>query len=171
MLMYLGSEGTYLGPPRTTAAVKPNIDNTATGILTIVSDVNRFLTAYISLSATLNVLLTLMIVVRLVMRGRSIRVTTGSSAGIGGLYKTIATMLVESSALFTVSSVLLIGTWAAGNPISTLFTFILAENQVRNFPQPRSMDGFPHVTTERTGRCFITHHSTGRQQECGDERH
>jgi len=129
--MYLGSVGKCPSSPQTMAVFKVNVTNIVTGILSIVSDVNRFYTAYISLSLSLNLLLTLIIVVRLVLRSRSIRAATGSSAGISGLYKTIATILIESSALFTVSSLLLVGTWAADNAFANVFVYVLVETQVR----------------------------------------
>ena len=60
---------------------------------------------YFSISLSLNVLLTLMIVVRLILHTRSIRTSTGKG-GINGLYMVIVTMLIESSALYGVSSLL-----------------------------------------------------------------
>jgi len=120
---------------------KAHVDDIATGILAIFSGhsvVSRyqFYTVYISLSLALNVILTSMIVVRLILYSRNVRVGMGSSARIGGLYKSIATMLVESAALFTVSSVLAIGLWAAPTAAVTaanVFVRILAVTQVRTF--------------------------------------
>ena len=51
---------------------------------------------YFSISLSLNVLLTLMIVIRLMLHARDIRASMGGT-GIGGLYKVIVTMLIESS--------------------------------------------------------------------------
>ena len=87
---------------------------------------------YFSISLSLNVLLTLMIVIRLVLYTRDIRSVTGE-AGIGGLCKTIVTILIESCALYTVSSLLIIGPWAARNYVVEAFFPILAEAQVRAF--------------------------------------
>jgi len=75
-----------------------------------------------------------MIVVQLVLHGRNVRAATGSPAGISELYKTIATMLIESSALFAVTSLLYIATAGANTPVADLFSPILAEIQVRAFP-------------------------------------
>ena len=73
-----------------------------------------------------------MIVVRLVLHGRNVRLTTGSAGGISGLYKAIATMLIESCALFAVGSLLVIGVlFTPANGLQP----ILAEVQVRAFPQ------------------------------------
>ena len=122
--------------------LKAIVNDAATGILANFSGdsvVSRFqfYTVYISLSLSLNVLLTLMIVTRLVLHGRNIHAATGSSAGISGLYKSIATMLIESSALFAVSSVLAIGLWAANSAVSNVFVRIIAETQVSAFPRLR----------------------------------
>ena len=86
---------------------------------------------YYSISLALNVLLTLMIVTRLVLHGRNIRNAIGSSTNIGGLYKAVVTMVIESSALFTVNSLLFIGPWSASSWVADVFFPILAETQVR----------------------------------------
>ena len=99
-----------------------------------------------------------MIAVQLILRGRDIRAAMGSPVGIGGLYKSIATILVESSALFAVSSLLVIGLWAAKNPVANAFTPILSKTQVRAFPRLWPSDQSPYVTTERTGHRFTAHH-------------
>jgi len=144
--MYLGSVGTYFSSPPTLVTLRSDVDDIATGILANFSGESavsrvQFYSIYISLSLSLNVLLTCMIVIRLVLRGRSIRVATGPPAGISGVYKSIATMLIESSALFAVSSVLVIAPWAVGNPVANVFVRILAETQVRVFPQSRLLNG------------------------------
>ena len=87
-----------------------------------------------------------MIVIRLVLHGRNLRAATGSPVGISRLYKTISTMLIESCALFTVSSlvvvVALVRATYYDNPdiyypgiyTGEIFFPILAETQVRVFP-------------------------------------
>ena len=83
-----------------------------------------------SISASLNILLTLMIVIRLVLHGRSIHVTTGSPAGLSGLYKTFATTFIESSALYAGISSVVIGLWATDNNASFAFVPALCIIQV-----------------------------------------
>ncbi|KAF9652147.1 hypothetical protein BDM02DRAFT_3183873 [Thelephora ganbajun] len=85
---------------------------------------------YFSISVSLNILLTLMIVTRLVLHSRKILNTMGAPAGAGGLYKAIVTMLIESSALYAVSSILFIGPWGANSHVADIFLPILAETQV-----------------------------------------
>ena len=91
---------------------------------------------WISISVALNVLLTLVIVLRLFLSGRNIRAATGSPAGVGGLYMAIATLLIESCALYAVNSLVLIGLWVTNNDAAGAFLVILSEVQVRDFPRP-----------------------------------
>ena len=89
--------------------------------------------SYLSISLSLNVILTLMIVIRLTLHIRRIRTTMWIS-GIGESSKAIITMLVESGALFAVSLLLVLGTWGANNYVAESFFPILSETQVRAFP-------------------------------------
>ena len=88
---------------------------------------------YFSISLSLNILLTLMIVARLILHARDTRTALGIP-GMGGLYKTIVIMLIESCALFAVNSLLVIGPLGAENSISNLFMATLAQIEVRAFP-------------------------------------
>lgn len=151
-----------------------NVITIATGILVRASKSCgwgkvSFTLAHLSISVSLNVLLTLMIVIRLVLHGRNIRAITGSRAGIGGLYTTIATMLIESSALYAVNSLLLIGLWAAGNSASGIFMPALSQTQVRALLQP--LNGLSNVVADSTGDCATAHNSTSCQPERVDEQH
>ena len=100
-----------------------------------VSTILDFGLLYLSISVSLNVLLTLMIVIRLILHGRNVRTATGSPAGISGLYKAIVTMLIESSAIYAVTSLLVIGLWVVGSHAVNTFLPILSEIQVRTFPR------------------------------------
>ena len=147
------------------------VDNIAIGVTSLFSHTTQLYVTFLSLSVSLNVLLTFMIVARLVLQGWNARAATGSPAGISGLYKSIATMLVESSALFAVSSLLVIILTAINHPVGELFRPILAEIQVRAFAQLQPFDRWFHVITELVGHRFVAHHSTSRQQECIDGQH
>jgi len=85
---------------------------------------------YFSISVSLNVLLTLMIVTRLVLHSRNIRTAMGAPAGASGLYRAVVTMLIESSALYAVNSLLFVGPWGSGSHVADIFLPILAETQV-----------------------------------------
>jgi len=147
--VYLCSVGTYPSSLPTVVVLKAHLDDIVTGILAICLPIikDRGLDEvwptlpYLSISLSLNIILTLMIVVRLVLHGKNVRAATGSPGGIGGLYKTIATMLVESSALFAVSSLLVIGSLAAESSLSNLFIPILSQTQVRAFSYPNLRTG------------------------------
>jgi len=83
---------------------------------------------YFAISISLNILLTLLIVFQLVTHGRNIRNAVG--AGAGGVYKAIVTMLIESCALYAVSSILFIAPWSVNSWVADIFLPILAQNQV-----------------------------------------
>lgn len=85
---------------------------------------------YFSISLSLNILLTLMIVSRLILHNRNIRKATGAPPGASGLYKTIITVLVESSTLYAVNSLLFVAPWGANSHVADIFLPILAETQV-----------------------------------------
>ena len=99
-----------------------------------------------------------MIVVRLILRARNTRAALGIG-GIGGLCKAIATMLVESCALYAVSSLLYIGSLAANSTVSNFFSFILPQTQASAFPSPQSLCGL----TDWAGHRSTAHYSTSRQ--------
>ena len=111
-----------------------------------VAGLSKFGVPFLSISVSLNVLLTLMIVIRLILHGRQIRTATWPAVGTSGLYKTVSTMLVESCALFAVSSLVVVAALAAyenswnevvyfpGGYVVDIFFPILAETQVRTFP-------------------------------------
>ena len=88
---------------------------------------------YFSLSLSLNIILTLMIVVRLTLHVRGVRAVMGET-GSGGLCKAIVTMFIESFAINAVTSVLVLGVISTGNGSLLLFIAILPETQVRAFP-------------------------------------
>ncbi|KAG7097755.1 hypothetical protein E1B28_005076 [Marasmius oreades] len=81
---------------------------------------------YFVLSVALNVMLTLIISFRLLWHSRKYNLSTSSS----GVYKRIVSMLVESCALYSLFSILFIGTYAAGNYASDLFLPILSQVQI-----------------------------------------
>jgi len=160
---------------RMSVTLKANVDKIAMGVLLVISSwnsVNVPIIPLFSISVSLNVTLTLMIVLRLVLHGRCVRAATGSRAGIGGLYKTIATMFIESCALFAVSSLFAVGSFAAGSgEISSLAFPILTEVQVRTSPHPQLSDGLSCLTMEWADHCSTAHDSTNRQQVRIDEHH
>jgi hypothetical protein len=141
-LMYLASLGMTSDPPLTYSELTSLI---VTGI-TLVSQNSRpgggiwtpsafkFGYPYLLVSLSLNVLLTLMIVMRLALYKRTIKNILGTTAGTNGLFKAIIAMLVESFALYTVTYLLFIGTWGGKSYLVYTFFPILTETQVRRVP-------------------------------------
>ena len=96
---------------------------------------------FVSFSVLFNIVVTLMIIIRLILHARDTHIALGIT-GIGGLCKAIVTMLIESCALYTTSSLLVVGTW--GIQIGTLGFFlpIFSQVQVRAFLRPNPQIGF-----------------------------
>lgn len=88
-------------------------------------------TSYTAICAGLNVLLTLMIVMRLAMHSRNFRKAVGTSSASSGLYKAVIIMLIESCAFYAVNLLIYIGLWAANSIYEYIFDPILLEAQVR----------------------------------------
>ena len=94
----------------------------------------NFNTAYLSISLALNAILTFMIVTRLVLHIRNVRKAIGTSSGAGGLHTTaatVATMLIESYALYAVILLVYIVPWALNSPVQLIFFAVTGPIQVR----------------------------------------
>ena len=148
-LMFLASIGTSLCSLRVVNDSPTNANDTAMGVAFIYqvsqpvgidSGSVSFGTPYYSISLSLNVILTLMIVTRLVLSSRNFRNAMGAPAGACGLYKAIVSMLVESCALYAVSYLLFVVPWALESSVSNTFFPILAEVQVRTVGALQSPD-------------------------------
>ena len=132
------------------AALWANVVNVAMGIVFVYQSAQvdgaywQSALLYFSISLSLNILLTLMIVVRLILHARDTRTALGIS-GTGGLCKAVVVMFIESCALYAVNSLLFIGPMGAGNSISNLFLATLAQTQVRAFPWVPMTLTFGHV--------------------------
>ncbi|KAF5364389.1 hypothetical protein D9757_011898 [Collybiopsis confluens] len=84
---------------------------------------------YFAIATTLNILLTLLISVQLILHQRHFK-DNNLVHGRGLSYSAIVTMLVESSALYSIFSLLFLGTYASGSSASALFLPILAQTQI-----------------------------------------
>ena len=87
--------------------------------------------AFYVISVSLNILLTLMIVVRLILHKKNFRNALGTAQRSDGLYNTVVTMLIESCAISAITYVLYIVTWVTGNPTQLMFYPLLIVSQVR----------------------------------------
>lgn len=88
-------------------------------------------TIYFSISLALNLLLTLMIVVRLILHNKNIQRATGTSGGATGLYTTVVTMLIESSALYAIAFLSYIIPLALQNWVAFALSKTVGQAQVR----------------------------------------
>ena len=141
-LMYLASVGAC-STPEAGGDILINTTNVAMGVAEAyqgsgmtpdsVTAVN-FNTSYLSISLSLNVTLTLMIVVRLIRHIRNLRKATGALDGSSGLHAataTVVTMLIESYALYAVATLLYLVPWAVNSSAFFLFPGVLGAAQVR----------------------------------------
>lgn len=85
---------------------------------------------YITVSLSLDVLLTLMIAVRLILHHRMVRTAIGEPSTIIGLSKFAKTVLIESCALSAVSSSLYIASWIIQSYLVDYFCAIFLSTQV-----------------------------------------
>ena len=88
---------------------------------------------YLCISLSLNVLLTLMIIVRLVLHNRTIRNAMGSQSTPNGLtsLEFVNTILIESCAPYTLISVSCIALWITNSYIANYILPIFEASQVR----------------------------------------
>lgn len=95
------------------------------------SDVyNDTFMSFSTISLSLNVILMLMIVARLILHRRNIKKAVGSLTGTSGIYMSIIAMLVESYAIYDVTFLLYIGTSSGSSYAATVFAILLGETQV-----------------------------------------
>lgn len=83
---------------------------------------------YLSLSLALNIIITIIIVLRLLTYRHRISKVLGS--GYGAQYTSVAAMIIESAALYSTFSVALLTLFAIGNPISAAFIEALTQVQI-----------------------------------------
>ena len=78
-----------------------------------------------------------MIVTRLFLLHRNIRNAMNAPVRVNGLYRVIVTSLIESCALYSVTLILLMGSWAARSQIWGVVTIVIPQIQVRTTPLTR----------------------------------
>lgn len=86
--------------------------------------------SYFSIAILLNVILTLMIVTRLYLHNRKIQSTMGASARASGLCMSVATMLIESCAIYAVALLLYLVPWGAKKFVQDIFWPLVANIEV-----------------------------------------
>lgn len=93
-------------------------------------DPTQFYIAYFSICLSLNIVLTLMIVLRLVLHTWNVQGVSGSLSKVGKIYEAIVTIFIESCALYSISFLLVIGPLGSGSGIALLFNPVLTQTQV-----------------------------------------
>ena len=142
-LMYLASVGTCSSSPPAGGDVLTDTTDVVLGIARIfygsrmshytVTETNID-TSYNTICLSLNILLTLMIVIRLMVHIRNIRNATGASDGSGGLHAaatTVVMMLIESYALYAGVLPAYTIPYALDSWVATLFSGLIGTAQVR----------------------------------------
>ena len=122
---------------------------------------NGFYVSYLSVSLSLNVLLTLMIIIRLIIHIADIKKTLGVSNGSNNLFATattVITMLIESYALYAVTLLLNIILLAVGSWFSNVFSVAVGSIQVR------AASNIPRFATTLAHFCLtaVAHRSSPR---------
>ena len=146
-------------------------------VSTISEDANaiiHFATSYFLVSLSLNIILTLMIVTRLILHRRNLRRAIGVSDSSDGLYTTIVAMLIESYALYVVTFLIYVVPWEAGSPVTLLFCRILGPVQVCAifaFLRCAAILGHHFLIMATTGHRSVSHHYKSCQPESIHERH
>ena len=129
-------------PHKPSSVILANIADAATGVMLVYYQISQpgctvwhsttiNVGVPYSISVSLDVLLTFMIIARLVLLSREIRNVMNAPFRISGLYKAVITVLGESSALYAVTFLVWIGTWATNSSAQYFFFPILAQAQVR----------------------------------------
>ena len=141
-MVYFTSIGTCSSPSQPDDNTLTDTTEVATGILFVYqnsgmgSDATAlvdFTTFYYSIAVSLNVLLTLMIVMRLIVHIRNIKRATEAlgSSGLHTAATTVVMMLIESYALYAVVLLLYLVTWSVDSWTSNIFNVLSATAQVR----------------------------------------
>jgi hypothetical protein len=86
--------------------------------------------SYYSISVSVNIILTVMIIARLVLCRRNIRKAMGDSGELRGPYSSIITMLVESYAPYTAACLVNLGLWVVSSPARTISNTLFVYLQV-----------------------------------------
>ena len=93
----------------------------------------NFSVPYFSLSLSLNVIVAVMIVTRLLLERRKIVSALGRQHA--QQYVSIAAMIIESAALYSIFSLTFLGLYGANHPVQNIFLQILPQIEV-SYPSP-----------------------------------
>jgi hypothetical protein len=89
-------------------------------------------TSYYAISLSANIILTLLIIGRLVAYRRTL--LQSLPADLANHYISLATVIVESAALYSIFAILFLITYAVNNPTNQIWLGVASACQVRFFP-------------------------------------
>ena len=113
-------------------------------------------TSYYVISLSVNIVLTILISARLLMYRR--RVSTTLKIDSGQHYVSLATIFIESAALYSVFALLFIITYAINNPINQIFLTIASSCQVWMSPlYQKIFSRLRNVTLHTANRWLLDH--------------
>ncbi|KAJ7091128.1 hypothetical protein C8R44DRAFT_750620 [Mycena epipterygia] len=90
----------------------------------------NYTTPYFAMSLALNILVTLLIVVRLMLHRNRINQTRAMGTNHGAQYTSFAAMIIESAAIYSIFSLLFLVPFTMGHPLSQLFLQALSPVQI-----------------------------------------
>ena len=86
-------------------------------------------TSYYVISLSVNIILTILITIRLLLFRR--QVASALSPEYGKQYVSLATIIIESAAIYSLFALLFIISYAVNNPINQIFLTLASISQVR----------------------------------------
>src|SRR4051794_17066932 len=91
----------------------------------------KFALAYYALTTSYTIVITSLMIARILLVRRAFIKATGRRE-YGTQYLSIAAMLIESSALYTIWGIIFLGLYIVNNPVQFIFLASLSEVQVRH---------------------------------------
>lgn len=92
-----------------------------------------------AITASLNILITALISIRLILHRIKVKKTLGSDSESLSIYTSVSSILVESSALYSMFSLMFIVTYGIDHPSGKMFLPILGQVQVRQISLANSL--------------------------------
>lgn len=117
-------------------------------------------TAYLAISLSVNIILTILIAIRLLLYRRTIMASMPDDRGSD--YTSLATIIIESASLYSVFALIFLITYAVNNPINSVFLTVASSSQVSS-PDP-SIPGVSHFNL--TANCKLPDYLSRLSRSC-----
>ena len=126
-------------------------------------------TSYYAISLSINIVLSLLIVTRLFQYKRTVaRTMTPEHAQ---QYLSLATVLVESAALYSLFALLFLITYATSNPANKIFLGAASATQVRHIPRSQDQRGLTFWLPCLPANFHVHDHLQARRRQGVEEHH